>query len=134
MFNRDTLSLVKKGVTIVNTSRGSLIDSVALLEGLKDRIIGAACLDVYEEENDIFFNDFSGHIVDDDVLARLISLPNVLMTSHQAFLTKDALENIAETTIQNIKMFEAKASNDNELCYHCPNIENCRKKRKGICF
>ncbi len=134
MFNKNTLSQVKKGVIIVNTSRGSLIDSVALLEGLKDRIIGAACLDVYEEENDIFFNDFSGHIVNDDVLARLISLPNVLMTSHQAFLTKDALDNIAQTTIQNALVYRNKTSNENELCYHCPNIENCRKKRKGSCF
>lgn len=134
MFNKETLSKVKKGVTIVNTSRGALIDSQALLDGLKDRIIGAACLDVYEEENDIFFNDFSGHIVNDDVLARLISLPNVLMTSHQAFLTRDALDNIADTTIKNALMYMNKESNDNELCYHCPNIENCKKKRKKMCF
>ena len=102
MINSDTVALMKKGVVIINTSRGALIDTDALLDGIKARQIGAACLDVYEEESDFFFEDFSGHIVEDDTLARLISMPNVLVTSHQAFLTEEALSNIAETTVNNL--------------------------------
>ena len=97
--------LFRSGVIIINTSRGALLDSEALLEGIKSRQVGAACLDVYEEESDLFFEDNSGHILDDDILARLISMPNVIVTSHQAFLTEEALENIAETTINNITEF-----------------------------
>ena len=78
-----SIDRMKKGVVIINTSRGALIDSEALLEGIKDRKIGAACLDVYEEESDVFFHDFSGHIIEDDTLARLISMPNVIVTSHK---------------------------------------------------
>ena len=96
---------MKKGVVIINTSRGALIDAEALLEAIKARKVGAACLDVYEEESDLFFEDFSGHIVEDDTLARLITMPNVLITSHQAFLTKEALQGIAQTTTQNIRTF-----------------------------
>ena len=125
---------IKKGVVIINTSRGALIDAEALLEGIKSRKVGAACLDVYEEESDIFFEDFSGHIVDDDVLARLISMPNVIVTSHQAFLTEEALNNIAQTTVENIIEFSKTGSGVNELCYHCGNIENCRKSRLNKCF
>ncbi len=102
MLNADTIPLLKKGVVIVNTSRGALIDSEALLEGIKSRKIGAACLDVYDEEESIFFEDNSGHIMNDDTLARLLSMPNVIVTSHQAFLTEEALDNIASTTVQNI--------------------------------
>jgi len=105
LINKETIQKMKKGVYILNTSRGQLIDAEALLEGIKDKKVGAACLDVYEDENDVFFKDFSGHIVQDDVLARLISMPNVLITSHQAFLTEEALDNIAKTTIANIKEF-----------------------------
>lgn len=125
---------IKKGAVIINTSRGALIDAEALLEGIKSRKVGAACLDVYEEESDIFFEDFSGHIVDDDVLARLISMPNVIVTSHQAFLTEEALNNIAQTTVENIIEFSKTGSGVNELCYHCGNIENCRKSRLNKCF
>lgn len=92
----------KKGVVILNTSRGALIDAESLLNGIKSRKVGAACLDVYEEESDLFFEDNSGHILEDDTLARLITMPNVIVTSHQAFLTEEALENIAETTVNNI--------------------------------
>jgi len=105
LINRDSISKMKKGVYILNTSRGQLIDAEDLLEGIKEKKVGAACLDVYEDENDIFFKDYSGHIVQDDVLARLISMPNVLITSHQAFLTEEALDNIAKTTVDNIKTF-----------------------------
>ncbi len=135
IINSETISLMKKGVTIVNTSRGGLIDAEALLEGIKARKIGAACLDVYEEEADIFFNDLSGHIFSDDVLSRLLSMPNVIITSHQAFLTEEALHNIAETTISNIRSyFSNDGICDNELCYHCGHIENCKKIRKERCF
>ena len=102
MIDSKSIEKLKKGVVIINTSRGALIDADALLEGIKARKIGAACLDVYEEEADIFFQDFSGHIIADDTLARLISMPNVIVTSHQAFLTEEALSNIAETTVNNI--------------------------------
>ncbi|MCR5600025.1 MAG: 2-hydroxyacid dehydrogenase [Ruminococcus sp.] len=102
MIDADSVEKLKKGVVIINTSRGALIDAEALLEGIKARKIGAACLDVYEEEADVFFQDFSGHIIADDTLARLISMPNVIVTSHQAFLTEEALSNIAETTVNNL--------------------------------
>lgn len=103
MVNENTIKQMKKGVTLINTSRGALIDAKALLEEIKNRHIGAACLDVYEEETEVFYEDRSGHIMQDDILARLISMPNVIVTSHQAFLTKEALSNIAETTFENIK-------------------------------
>lgn len=115
MINSETVEQLKTGVVLLNTSRGAIIDAEALLEGIKSRKIGAACLDVYEEEADFFFNDFSGHIIDDDVLARLISMPNVIVTSHQAFLTDEALDNIAETTVQNITAFRDGTTTGNEL-------------------
>lgn len=115
MINSETIEQLKTGVVLLNTSRGAIIDAEALLEGIKSRKIGAACLDVYEEEADFFFNDFSGHIIDDDVLARLISMPNVIVTSHQAFLTDEALDNIAETTVQNITAFRDGTTTGNEL-------------------
>lgn len=96
---------MKDGVIILNTSRGSLIDAEALLDGIKSKKVGAACLDVYEEETDLFFEDKSGHILHDDTLARLLSMPNVIITSHQAFLTEEALDSIAYTTIRNISDF-----------------------------
>ena len=134
MINADSIKLMKKGVVIINTSRGALIDAEALLEGIKERKVGAACLDVYEEESDIFFEDYSGHIINDDILTSLISMPNVIVTSHQAFLTVEALGNIAETTCLNIKQFFESGTCDNELCYHCENMENCKKKREKKCF
>lgn len=134
LIDDKTIDKLKKGVIIINTSRGALIDAEALLEGIKSRKIGGACLDVYEEEADIFFEDFSGHIVEDDTLARLISMPNVIVTSHQAFLTEEALMNIAETTTDNIVEFFDKGMCTNELCYHCGRIEECRKNRTGKCF
>lgn len=105
MINTRSLGKMKEGVILINTSRGALIDAEALLEQIKKKKIGGACLDVYEEESDIFFEDLSDHIMGDDVLARLISMPNVLVTSHQAFLTDDALESIAKTTVENIASF-----------------------------
>ena len=108
MINEKTLALMKKNVIIINTSRGALIDAVALLDSIRSRRIGGACLDVYEEEADIFYNDRSGHILDDEILARLISMPNVIVTSHQAFLTKEALDNIALTTFDNLSKIEGR--------------------------
>lgn len=134
MVNQGSIAQMKKGVVLLNTSRGALIDSEALLEGIKNRKIGAACLDVYEEESDVFFHDFSGHIVNDDTLARLISMPNVIVTSHQAFLTKEALENIADTTLFNVKQFFTEGKCDNELCYKCEKFAGCPKEHKKQCF
>ncbi len=102
IINKDSIEKMKKGVVIINTSRGRLVDTEALVEAIKNKKVGAACLDVYEEESDLFFEDNSGHIMQDDILARLISMPNVILTSHQAFLTSDALDNIAKTTVDNI--------------------------------
>ncbi len=115
MVSKETIGQLKKGVVLLNTSRGALIDAEALVEGIKSRQIGAACLDVYEEEGDVFFNDFSGHIIADDILARLISMPNVIVTSHQAFLTEEALNNIAETTVANLVAFSKGEKSGNEL-------------------
>ena len=115
IIGKSAIEKMKKGVVVINTSRGALIDANALLDGIKSRHIGAACLDVYEEESDVFFEDRSDHIMDDDTLARLISMPNVLVTSHQAFLTEEALNNIAETTISNIKEFFKTGSCKNEI-------------------
>ncbi len=119
LIDEKAISTMKHGVMLINTSRGSLIDAEALLDGIKNRKVGGACLDVYEEESDLFFEDNSGHIVHDDTLARLISMPNVLITSHQAFLTEEALENIAETTLGGIKTFFEQGIAQNEVCYKC---------------
>ncbi|MBR5742661.1 MAG: 2-hydroxyacid dehydrogenase [Clostridia bacterium] len=134
MIGKESLPLLKKGVVLINTSRGALVDAEALLEGIKSRVIGAACLDVYEEEADIFFEDVSGHIMEDDVLARLLSMPNVIVTSHQAFLTEEALAAIAETTADNVVSFFRDGTCENELCYRCGRIETCRAARRGKCF
>ena len=135
MIDAEAIESMKKGVVLLNTSRGGLVDTEALLTGIKDRKIGAACLDVYEEEADIFFEDRSGHIMNDELLSRLISMPNVIVTSHQAFLTEEALNNIAETTVNNIlSYFDNDGICDNELCYRCGDIEHCKKERKEKCF
>ena len=135
MISSEAISRMKKGVVIVNTSRGALIDAEALLDGIKARKVGAACLDVYEEEADVFFEDRSGHILNDNLLTLLISMPNVIVTSHQAFLTEEALNNIAETTVGNIlSCFENDGMCDNELCYHCGKTEQCKKERTHKCF
>ena len=105
IIDRDSIEIMKKGVYIINTSRGALIRSDDLLEGLKSKKIGGAGLDVYEEESGIFFEDNSEYGVDDDILARLISMPNVLVTGHQAYLTSEALMNIASVTFDNIDAF-----------------------------
>lgn len=105
LINDESIAKMKPGVLIINTGRGQLINTNALIDGLKEKKISAAGLDVYEEEGDYFYEDKSDKIIDDDVLARLLSFNNVIVTSHQAFFTKEAMQNIAETTLQNIKDF-----------------------------
>jgi len=137
ILDEDAFKKMKTGVYIVNTSRGALIHSTALLDALNDEKIRGAALDVYEEEADLFFEDFSGTIVKDDVLSLLISRPNVIITSHQAFLTEEALSNIASTTIQNLDEFFEGKMLTNEVCYHCDKgkvSEGCRRDRKERCF
>ncbi len=95
---------MKPGVTIVNTSRGGLIDTVDIIAALKTRKVGALCIDVYEQEEKLFFRDLSSNIIDDDNIQRLMSFPNVLITAHQAFFTEEALTEIAQVTLNNISM------------------------------
>ena len=115
LINDYSISKMKEGVMIINTGRGQLIHTNALIEGLKNKKIGSAGLDVYEEEGEYFYEDQSDRIIDDDVLARLLSFNNVIVTSHQAFFTREALENIATTTLQNIKDFASGKALENEV-------------------
>jgi D-lactate dehydrogenase len=115
MIDAAALAGMKRGIVIINTGRGALIDSRALIAALKSGHIGAAGLDVYEEEEGVFFRDLSNQVLQDDVLARLITFPNVLVTSHQAFLTREALANIAITTLANITAFERAEPLVNEI-------------------
>ena len=133
MINADSLALMKDGVMIINTSRGHLIDTVTLIDALKTRKIGAAGLDVYEEESAYFFEDYSTRIISDDVLARLLTFPNVLVTSHQGFFTREALVNIAHVTLQNVADFFAGHELKNEICYQCDQ-HPCKKDVDGRCF
>ncbi len=113
MIDAQAFQQMKAGVMIINTSRGALIDTKALIQSLKNRHIGSAGLDVYEEEGGVFFSDLSNTILNDDVLARLMTFPNVLITSHQGFLTHEALNNIAKVTLQNISNLEHSKPLDN---------------------
>lgn len=115
LINEPALAQTKPGVMIINTSRGGLIETRALIQALKKGHIGYAGLDVYEEEEGLFFEDFSEQILQDDQLARLLTFPNVLLTSHQGFLTQEALQNIAQTTLQNINDYENHKELVNEV-------------------
>ena len=115
MIDKDSIDKMKEGVMIINTGRGLLINTNDLIEGLKEKKIAAAGLDVYEEEGEYFYEDKSDKIIDDDVLARLLSFNIVIVTSHQAFFTKEALHNIAETTLQNIEDFRCHRPLVNEV-------------------
>lgn len=106
LISADAIAQMKPGVMLVNTSRGGLIDAKAVIGGLKSGHIGSIALDVYEEEGDVFFEDLSDQVLQDDVLARLLSFPNVLITSHQAFFTQEAMHEIAKTTLANATGFE----------------------------
>jgi len=107
LINAEAIAGMRKGAMLVNTSRGAVIDTRAVIQGLKSGRIGSLALDVYEEEGDLFFENLSDEVIKDDVFARLLTFPNVLITGHQAFFTIDALTAIAETTIANITAFEA---------------------------
>jgi len=118
LIREETIGRMKDGVVILNTSRGGLVNTEDLIQGLKSGKIGAACLDVYEEEGEVFYEDLSGHILQDDKLVRLIAMPNVIVTSHQAFLTREALDNIAHTTVNNlVRFFEGHPDPDTEVVY-----------------
>lgn len=106
LIDRERIAQMRPGVMLINTSRGALVDTLAVIEGLKDGQIGYLGLDVYEEEADLFFQDLSGQVLRDDVFSRLITFPNVLITGHQAFFTEEALGNIAATTVANLTAFE----------------------------
>ena len=113
----ESMEKMKRGVIILNTGRGKLIDTSILIEALKDGRVGAAGLDVYEDESDYFFEDKSANVMQDDVLARLLAFNNVLLTSHQAFLTNEALDNIVETTFDNILKYASKEEVENVVWY-----------------
>jgi len=115
IINQRKIERMKKGVMLINTSRGGLVDTKAVIAALKTGHIGYFGMDVYEEEEGLFFEDHSEDILQDDTIARLMTFKNVLITSHQAFLTETALQNIAETTIYNLDCFEKKIKNNNEL-------------------
>lgn len=135
IINAESAKLLKKGVILVNTSRGALIDTQALIEGLKSGHIGGAALDVYEEESEVFFEDCSDQVILDDQLMRLIGFNNVIMTSHQAFFTKEALEKISEVTFINLKQFCQGEQLDNEICYRCSEFgKGCHKQQGKPCF
>ncbi len=122
-LNRQTLHLIdteavasmKQGAMLINTSRGAVIDTIAVINGLKSSKIGYLGLDVYEQEGDLFFQDLSNQVIQDDVFERLLTFPNVLVTGHQGFFTDEALSNIAQTTLQNISVFESNGACQNEI-------------------
>lgn len=115
LINAESIALMKRGVMLINTSRGGLVDTTALIQGLKSQQLGAVGLDVYEEEGDLFFRDLSGQVLQDDRFARLLSFPNVLISGHQAFFTREALHDIAAATLTNIEDFTAGRTNANTL-------------------
>jgi D-lactate dehydrogenase len=123
MINANSLKNIKEGAMLINTSRGKLIDTEAVIDSLRKKQLGSLGIDVYAEEEKLFFKDLSEMIIDDDTISRLISLPNVLITAHQAFLTREALEQIAETTLQNITDYENGQVNENNevSCAHLGN-------------
>lgn len=139
LINAGSLAKMKDGVFLVNTSRGGLVDSAALLEALRSGKVGGAGLDVYEEESEWFYEDRSSVTKQDETLSLLVSLPNVILTSHQAFLTHEALESIAATTLANLDEFFGGKPLTNEICYRCTggtfsNGGGCPSKKNGRCF
>ncbi len=136
LINNEAISKMKDGVMLVNTGRGKLIKTPDLIDALKTGKIGSAGLDVYEEESEYFFEDLSDTIVTDDVLARLLSFNNVIITSHQGFFTREAMHNIADTTLQNIyEFFSTENAVTNEICYKClKGSDECLKKQGKRCF
>ena len=138
MLNAETLKKMKRGATIINTSRGGLVDSEALLAALRDGTVGGAGLDVYEEESEWFYEDRSDVTRQNKTLSLLVSMPNVIVTSHQAFLTHEALANIAQTTLANLDAYFVGAPLENEICYRCLSSggtekKNCLRRAGGRC-
>jgi D-lactate dehydrogenase len=117
MINDTTISMMKKGVMLINTSRGGLIDTKSVIQALKSGQIGYLGIDVYEQEEKLFFRDLSSDIIQDDLIQRLMSFPNVLITAHQAFFTEDALSQISTTTLKNIKYFLEKGNLENKAAF-----------------
>jgi D-lactate dehydrogenase len=115
MIDRNSLAKMKRGVMLINTSRGALVNTKDVIAELKTGHIGYLGLDVYEEEGALFFHDRSEDILQDDIISRLLTFKNVLITSHQAFLTETALYNIAQTTIYNLDHFEKGLAGENEI-------------------
>lgn len=132
LVNDQAFEQMRDGVMLINTGRGELLDTRALIRALKSGRVGAAGLDVYEEEGEYFFEDLSSKVVADDVLARLLTFPNVIITSHQAFFTRDAMQSIARTTLDNIQDYLNGGFLVNEICYRCD--KGCLKKEKKRCF
>ena len=137
LINAEALAKAKHGFTLINTSRGGLVDSEALLSALRNGTVGAAGLDVYEEESEWFYEDRSDVTRQNKTLSLLVSLPNVIVTSHQAFLTHEALANIAETTLKNLDDYFSGAPLANEICYRCLGTggakPNCPRRANGRC-
>ena len=137
LINAEALAKAKHGFTLINTSRGGLVDSEALLSALRNGTVGAAGLDVYEEESEWFYEDRSDVTRQNKTLSLLVSLPNVIVTSHQAFLTHEALANIATTTLKNLDDYFAGAPLENEICYRCLGTggakPNCPRRANGRC-
>ena len=134
IINSDTIKKMNKKPIIINTSRGGLINTKDLLKAIRNKDVSGAALDVYEEESNIFYKDYSSQIIDDDVLLELIAMPNVIVTSHLAYLTNEALDNIASTTMANLNDYINKGYSDNELCYGCGKADECMKNRNKKCF
>jgi D-lactate dehydrogenase len=135
IVNATSLDRMKDEVILINTSRGGLVDTAALIDAVKARKVGGVGLDVYEEEDAYFFEDRSNDILEDEALVRLMSFPNVLVTSHQAFFTREAMQAIARTTLENLKRLENDEYLLNEICYQCEDKGSCdREKRRVNCF
>jgi D-lactate dehydrogenase len=115
IVNAETLARAKPGALLINTSRGALIDTEAVIDALKSGLLGGLAIDVYEQEGGLFFRDLSNEIITDDVIQRLISFPNVIVTGHQAYLTREALTTICETTLQSVSAFERGEPLQNEV-------------------
>lgn len=115
LVNKNTIAKMKRGVFLLNTSRGLLLDTKAVIEGLKTKQIGAVAIDVYENEDALFYEDKSGEILTDDVLARLTTFSNVIVTAHQAYFTREAMVNISETTVKSLLQHKNKQTIDKEV-------------------
>ena len=115
LINSDSIARMKRGVVLINTSRGAIVNTDAVITGLKSGQIGGLAIDVYEEEADLFFEDLSGEVIHDDIFARLLTFPNVLITGHQAFFTREAIQQIAQTTLSNLSDIDGGATSANAV-------------------